>query len=354
MATRFLADVGSKVPISQVIVWRIEDNATIQLKLARALTENNIAVVGHSIVRSRVPYLQHYMTFVPNFHFIETRGFVNILKKIREKGIRFEKRIPQVMWAGSDTGIPCDGERPCSNSCDDRKRIKLVRNFQGFSWLNLTLTSPHIKGQGVVNCNCSVQKQISEESWAGYRGILDIDGSVDAWGSRWRLESGSVLFQVRSSFESHFSARLVNGVHYVLLSANLSDLVGKTTIITSNEQRDIGYLTTLATNARGVLKTISYDDAVQEVGIKLRKYQHSKFEHSKHDPLRARGENRVAGLNAGIGAAPRHRAAVMTRTKRQNERERGRPRVPLDAMKFKRRCHNTSTVVYKGVPHDIL
>ena len=68
----------------------------------------------------------------------------------------------------------------------------------------------------------------------------------------------------------------------------------------------------------------------------------------------ARGENRVAGLNAGIGAAPRHRAAVMTRTRRQNERERGRPCVPLDAMKFKRRCHNTSTVVYKGVPHDTL
>ena len=62
----------------------------------------------------------------------------------------------------------------------------------------------------------------------------------------------------------------------------------------------------------------------------------------------------IAGLNAGIGAAPRHRAAVMTRTRRQNERERGHPCVPLDAMKFKSRCHNTSTVVYKGVPHDTL
>ena len=65
----------------------------------------------------------------------------------------------------------------------------------------------------------------------------------------------------------------------------------------------------------------------------------------------ARGENSVAGLNAGIGAAPRHRATVMTRTRRHNGRERGRPCVPLDAMKFKRRCQNTNTVIYKGVPH---
>ena len=48
----------------------------------------------------------------------------------------------------------------------------------------------------------------------------------------------------------------------------------------------------------------------------------------------ARGENSVAGLNAGIGAAPRHRATVMVRTRRHNGRERGRPCVPLDAMKF--------------------
>ena len=43
--------------------------------------------------------------------------------------------------------------------------------------------------------------------------VLEIDGNIDAWGNRWRMESGSVLFLVKSNFKHFYSDKLVDGVH---------------------------------------------------------------------------------------------------------------------------------------------
>lgn len=49
-------------------------------------------------------------------------------------------------------------------------------------------------------------KETPEIRWSNYRGVIEIDGNVDAWGNRWRMISGSVVFRVESPYISSFTA----------------------------------------------------------------------------------------------------------------------------------------------------
>ena len=98
-----------------------------------------------------------------------------------------------------------------------------------------------------------------------YRGMIDIDGHVDAWGSHWRYATQSVVFKVESDYVNIYSNSLLDGVHYIGLNANLSDLLPKTAIITSNDTDTLKYLEKIAENARQTITAFSYGSEVERV-----------------------------------------------------------------------------------------
>jgi len=136
-------------------------------------------------------------------------------------------------------------------------------------WLNFLLTSTNTAQHGTTTCSLAVHAPVPEEKWTAYRGILDIDGYVDAWGARWRLESGSVVFQVQSLYTNYFSSVLVDGVHHVRIAPDLQDLSEKTFVIASNETRDVRYLSEIAENGRMLMEKISFSTMVHEVAQRL-------------------------------------------------------------------------------------
>jgi len=206
---------------------------------------------------------------VPNFHFIQTRGFRDVLINIQSTRVPFELRKAKVFWAGSTTGEPCVGKhKNCRNVCEELDRVKLVRSAAHAPWLNVSLTSALqlCSGEQELLKNISLLSQrISEEEWTKYRGSLDIDGNVDAWGLYWRLKSGSVVFRVSSQYTNFMSARLVSGVHFVEISRSLDNIFNVTAMVKSHHTSpEYHVLLTISKNAEDLVSKITYEHVVAE------------------------------------------------------------------------------------------
>jgi len=273
MAQKFLVDVGTKVKLRRRIVWRIEDDATIRPVTVHEFKRTASAVVGHSVHNLR-GNVSSYTTLFPNFHFIQSKGYHNISSHLDSSiGIPYDKRHPKVFWAGSTTGELREGLRTSENPCDDLIRVNLVRQFQKVRWLSLILTHL-VQGceghESAYTAEGILQKHVPEERWALYRGVIDIDGNVDAWGLVWRLASGSVVFRVKSSYSSYISKWIIDGVHYIGLSADLSDLEEKTSIVKSSRSKDVIFLKQIANNARMLMKNqFQYSRVVSDIATLL-------------------------------------------------------------------------------------
>ena len=105
-----------------------------------------------------------------------------------------------------------------------------------------------------------------------HRGIIDIDGNVDAWGSRWRFATRSVVFKVESDYVNIYSSSLTDGVHFIGLRANLTDLRSKTAIIMTNDTDTLNYLENITENARRTIAEFSYKSEVVRVAQALKTF----------------------------------------------------------------------------------
>jgi len=266
MAKIFFEDVGSISDLHVKVAWRIEDNSTMKVETMRILNDMGIVAVAHSVERNVDTRL--YKTLVPNFHFIETRGFQQLISELSKFQVPLRHREPSVFWAGSTTGIPCLGKLPCSKACHDIQRAKLVRLGKNLSWTNFSIT------KAIQWCAADEKKlgnwmsqPIRESEWVHHKGLIDVDGNVDAWGLTWRLASGSVVFRVRSSYLNYFSERLVEGVHYIAISEDFSDLAEKTAEVTVARYADKH--ARIALNAKKIIQENSYEVIVKEVARNL-------------------------------------------------------------------------------------
>ena len=261
MAKVFLTDVGRTGQLRGEIIWRIEDDSTLPFGFIDWTMNHNVVVVGHSIKKSsKVANL--YTSLVPNFHFIESRGFEQLLKK-REPN-SFASRNRTVFWAGSTTGI-CDGD------CFELKRVKLVQESQSVMWLAF-----HISGaiqcclgrQGDLMSKKLFGARVEEQDWVHSRGVIDIDGNVDAWGQRWRFASGSVVFMVESSYVNMYSGHIRDGVHYISVSADLRELASVTSVVLREEMDS--ELERISNNAADLMRThFTYEKVCQVVAKNL-------------------------------------------------------------------------------------
>jgi len=263
MAKKFFESLRADEKLSGEVVWRIEDDATIDPVFQAEFILARVATVGHSIHRDRGK-ISLYTALVPNFHFLEHKGYSELIKQAAANSTSFGSLRPQIFWAGSTTGVPCRGQRTCDDTCQDLQRYTLVKLSQGMKWLNFRLTSAIQWCQGneaELYALNMLSIRSNEFEWMQYRGIIDVDGNVDAWGSRWRFATNSVVFKVKSDYVNHYSRALVDGVHFIEISETMADLELKTAIITRNDTATLTYLENISKNARQTISEFTLDSA---------------------------------------------------------------------------------------------
>ena len=274
MAQKFLGDTGAHKSFAGEVVWRIEDDATMNPSLQATFSAVGVASVGHSVhrVRGMVPM---YTTLVPNFHFVEHSGYSALSQLADTSSSHLKSLRRSVFWAGSTTGIPCRGRQPCEMKCVNLQRVQLVELAQEVEWLNCSVTSAIqwcASDESKLLSSKMMSERVDEHEWMEHRGIIDIDGNVDAWGSRWRFATRSVVFKVESDYVNIYSSSLTDGVHFIGLRANLTDLRSKTAIIMTNDTDTLNYLENITENARRTIAEFSYKSEVVRVAQALKTF----------------------------------------------------------------------------------
>ena len=272
-ALKYLSDVSQEISIKVrefiFILWVMEDNSTMERALMEQLQKAGFLIFAHSVHSA----VQSLVTLVPNFHFIETAGFKQIVSRVRAARSKLTSRDRCVFWRGSTTGLPCAYGiwSNCTDRCAELPRVKAVQASLNSSWLDFRLTSLTqvcasaywLRDQNLMS------SPVPEESWMRCQGLLEMEGNVDAWGAHWRQMSDSVIFMVKPNFVTLHSARLQAGVHYIEISRDLSDLLSKTKIITSVEHQDIQLLRQVKLNAAAAAAKFTYSNAVKETSSRV-------------------------------------------------------------------------------------
>ena len=281
-ALRFLRDVaseqrknrGERSGVAIRLLWVIDDDASLPRKLQRELKSLNVFILAHSINANC--FTDESVVLAPNFHFIKRDGFKLFLRNLREREIPFDERKSDVFWRGSTSGMStkCEVEESTRvdgnervTACVKLPRVRAVQSSINVPWLDVEITRRVQSCQGQTNVRIS--PRVSEQHWITHKGILEIDGNVDAWGNRWRMESGSVLFLVKSNFKHYYSDKLVDGIHYIGISGDLHDLVEKTKIITNTDGESLTKLRDITANARALMQEFTYERVVKGVYHRL-------------------------------------------------------------------------------------
>ena len=281
-ALRFLRDVaseqrknrGERSGVAIRLLWVIDDDASLPRKLQRELKSLNVFILAHSINANC--FTDESVVLAPNFHFIKRDGFKLFLRNLREREIPFDERKSDVFWRGSTSGMStkCEVEESTRvdgnervTACVKLPRVRAVQSSINVPWLDVEITRRVQSCQGQTNVRIS--PRVSEQHWITHKGILEIDGNVDAWGNRWRMENGSVLFLVKSNFKHYYSDKLVDGVHYIGISGDLHDLVEKTKIATNIDSESLSRMREIAANARALMQEFTYERVVKGVSHRL-------------------------------------------------------------------------------------
>lgn len=237
---------------------RDSDDGSLPVELADELLKNGSPMLSHSF---RKP--ARSIIFFPDFHFIEKQGFKALVEHIATSGKehKFEHQVSQVFWRGSTTGV--------AESCFDLPRFKACNLSSLLPWCNFKFTKV-IDGCEPGSITKELLSPYTEElEWLKYKGILNIDGHVNAWGLLWRLASKSVLFSVESEHTNSYIELMIPWQHYVPLKADFSDLAEHTKLVTSKNFSEVLMLKNIVENANKLAQSFTYESEVDRVAREL-------------------------------------------------------------------------------------
>ena len=154
-------------------LWIISDDGTMSADLIEMLSEMKIPLLTHVIRQQH----RSVSVLVPNFHYIQHKGYHNLIQTLRSNTVQFEEKEKVVFWRGSDTGY---------GSCEALPRVVLAKKSIQLPWLDIKLTKLLQKCSGaeaqLTTEGIYLDYKTPEINWVEHRGILDIDGNADAWG----------------------------------------------------------------------------------------------------------------------------------------------------------------------------
>ena len=225
---KFIWHVGGAYNgVPKFVFFKAEDNATIPAEVHRNLSSHGFVYLAHSFYFENPADTKSVvkagdLIFQPDYHFIENDGYSRVIEKLRRESKPYPSKQPIVFWRGSTTGI--------SQTCRDLDRVKMCTLARNFDWLDLKIT------RNLQLCSGEELREVfsnrtEELVWSNHRGVLDIDGNVNAWGLFWRLGSGSVVFRVESSYVNAYILKMKPFVHYIPIKKDLSDLGLMTSLV---------------------------------------------------------------------------------------------------------------------------
>jgi len=282
MAQRFFGDLVrySKIQNSAQLkgeaVIVLSDDSTLPVNILETMLMKKIPLLAHSI---RGADKAKYVLLIPDYHFIEHRGFARLESYFRQHHTKLKDRSPVVFWRGSTTGVTCllqhmqptvdSGVRPPCH-CSNLPRVQIANMSRSIPWLDIAITKTVQLCADQHNTRLLAErklmaKEVDEKLWSRNRGILEIDGNVNAWGNRWRTVSGSAIFRVESDFITSYNLCQQGWIHYIPISRNLSNLLSLTSMVQSQKSEVLQKLQTVANNAYRLGNFFTYREEIHRV-----------------------------------------------------------------------------------------
>ena len=218
---KFLRAVGASYKgVPKFLFFKAEDDATIPAEVQRNLSSHGFVYLAHSVLFGNPTGSNSVVNtggviFQPDYHFIMNNGYYKMIKMLRRESKHYSSKLPIVFWRGSNTGS--------SPTCKDLDRVKICTLAKNYDWLDLKIIQ-NLQLCSEEDLRAVLSNRTEELAWSNYKGILDIDGHVNAWGLFWRLGSGSVVFRVDSPYVNAYILKMKPYVHYIPIKKDLSDL----------------------------------------------------------------------------------------------------------------------------------
>jgi len=282
MAKKFLDDLvrsPSLQGMSGAVLLVTQDDATLPADAVVRLRRAGTPLLAHSIQRSSASAA----ILIPDWHFIQHNGFEDLIRRLHNRsaeGSPAQPR-PKVFWRGATTGWPCvaltNGTTqlpgPCTG-CFGLQRVRLAKLLANASWADVKLSTACDFCQGAddkraLQADGLWGEKESELGWTKYRGVIDIDGHVNAWGLVHRLQSGSVVMRVESDQINAYILKLRPNVHYVPLAADLSDAAQITRQIRTRSPLELERFERMVSAAKNVVRRYTYANEVKRVAAEL-------------------------------------------------------------------------------------
>ena len=251
------------------------------------------SAILESLLEARTPLLSHALNgskradmavLVPDFHFIDSKGFHELDQTFQESNVPFSERSQEVFWRGSTTGVPCAYRwesiedkgvlEDCERGCFGLQRVQAALRAKKSPWLNVSLVNivqdcDYFDGRQFLKHARLTSTGLDSSRWHLHKGILELDGNVNAWGNRWRMASGSVVFQVESTYVNSYRRCQRPWEHYIPIHSNLSNLEEATSVVRSTDADIISKLEQITSRSRALAKAFTYESELERVAVTL-------------------------------------------------------------------------------------
>lgn len=274
-----LGAFGTHMLHPTTFVMSLSDDSTLPATVLARLKQAGVPLVSHAL---QGRHLAQHVVLAPDFHFIDNHGFAEIRNYMDQHRTLLADKLPTVFWRGSTTGSPAqhfqpDGDASGLNksaACWALPRVQLAVRARRVAWLDAGISNAvqycdNDEAAALLRETGVMGASVPWQGWHNYRGIIEIDGNVNAWGHMWRMSTGSVLFRVQSEWVNSYNVAQKPWVHYVPIESDLSNLGLATSLVLSQDERVLAMLATISDNARTLAAQHTYVDELERVGREL-------------------------------------------------------------------------------------
>jgi DNA-directed RNA polymerase II subunit RPB2 len=178
----------------------------------------------------------------------------------------WSEKIEKAVFRGNPTG--------CGTSSDTNMRIRLAEmmvsntNYLDVGLIKTTNNTPRfdpVKGLGLIQVNALPVPTMLMEEQSKYKYIIHVDGNVAAYRLLKTMLLGSVILKVEGNYDLWVEQLLQDGVNYIKVKPDLSDLIEKIEWCKSHDEE----CKTIAENGVTLAKTILDKNYINDSFIKI-------------------------------------------------------------------------------------
>ena len=201
---------------------------------------------------------------IPNYDDIET--VMTPYNTLPKSKYNWEEKLPKAVFRGNPTG--------CGTDSQTNMRIRLAEmmkdnyNYLDVGLIKTTNNMPRfdpVKGLKLINVNANPVDRIDMEEQSKYKYIIHIDGNVAAYRLLKTMLLGSVILKVEGKYLLWVEQLLQDGVNYIKIKEDLSDLIEKIEWCNSHSEE----CKVIAENGVELAKKILNKDYIDDSFLKI-------------------------------------------------------------------------------------